>query len=320
MKYKLIFILSLCFSININAQKRAEYFFEENFKELNEAFIDLKPEGGSGSFVKDIVPKFSSEPRWVYKFPANSGLMFDNAAVKKFISGAYTVEMYFKYDDGKLLLYNTLLGDKTEAKQGSYLHLVLTRDPKYKIVKVYVDGEYHMRFPDETNKLEVGADTQISFFSQLGLNTSGGTVAMIKLYNYFIDIPEAKEEFRYFKDEALIVKELKEDVLDRIYFEQGNAKILASSHIALELVFNFLQQTEKNIELIGHTDNQGDYGVNIRLSKERAEAIKKYLLEKGIAANRIKTRGLGGSKPRASNNSDEGRKKNRRVELRVMKS
>ena len=65
----------------------------------------------------------------------------------------------------------------------------------------------------------------------------------------------------------------------------------------------------------GHTDNSGDYRANVKLSRDRANSIKKFLVENGIQSNRIKTIGLGSSRPRFSNDSESGRQKNRRVEI-----
>jgi OOP family OmpA-OmpF porin len=67
----------------------------------------------------------------------------------------------------------------------------------------------------------------------------------------------------------------------------------------------------------GHTDNIGTAAYNKKLSQERAEAVKKYMVEKGIDANRITPEGFGFDRPIASNDTEEGRQKNRRVEAAV---
>ena len=69
------------------------------------------------------------------------------------------------------------------------------------------------------------------------------------------------------------------------------------------------------ILLEGHTDNQGDWVENLKLSNDRVENVKAYLVLKGIAENRIRTKGWGGTKPLASNLTEERRKLNRRVEF-----
>ena len=76
-----------------------------------------------------------------------------------------------------------------------------------------------------------------------------------------------------------------------------------------------------NLEVIiavGHTDSRGSDAYNQKLSQRRAEAVKKYLVGKGIEANRVYTEGKGEKQPVADNKTDEGRAKNRRVEIEVV--
>jgi OOP family OmpA-OmpF porin len=70
-----------------------------------------------------------------------------------------------------------------------------------------------------------------------------------------------------------------------------------------------------NIEVAGHTDSRGSDAYNMELSRQRAEAVRNYLISKGIAADRLTAKGYGESQPVADNDTDEGRFKNRRVEL-----
>ena len=73
------------------------------------------------------------------------------------------------------------------------------------------------------------------------------------------------------------------------------------------------------IQLEGHTDNQGSAKANMELSESRVEAVKKYLVSKGIAKDRIKTKAYGGSQPLANEMTQEARAMNRRVEMRILK-
>ena len=72
-----------------------------------------------------------------------------------------------------------------------------------------------------------------------------------------------------------------------------------------------------NVVIEGHTDNVGTAAYNKKLSQRRAEAVKQYMVEKGINANRITAEGFGFDRPIASNDTDEGRQQNRRVEAAV---
>jgi len=74
------------------------------------------------------------------------------------------------------------------------------------------------------------------------------------------------------------------------------------------------------IEIGGHTDNIGSVAYNLELSRERAKAVTLYLVSKGIRISRIKFKGYGRSIPIASNETEEGRQLNRRVEFKIIKN
>ncbi|MFN8417286.1 MAG: OmpA family protein [Cytophagaceae bacterium] len=106
--------------------------------------------------------------------------------------------------------------------------------------------------------------------------------------------------------------------LNKVYFERSKAVLLEESYTELDkLVTLMLQYPKMKIYLSGHTDNQGDIAKNIQLSNERVQVIKDYLISKGIAANRISGKGFGPSQPIASNDTEETRRLNRRVEFKI---
>lgn len=108
--------------------------------------------------------------------------------------------------------------------------------------------------------------------------------------------------------------------LKSVLFEQSKASLLPESYPELDLVVNFLQNNPSvAIELSGHTDNRGVAADNIRLSQDRVETVKEYLVSKGIESKRITGKGYGGTKPIASNDNEETRKLNRRVEFTIKK-
>jgi outer membrane protein OmpA-like peptidoglycan-associated protein len=103
-----------------------------------------------------------------------------------------------------------------------------------------------------------------------------------------------------------------------IYFLSGKDIIQASSHAKLDTVVSILQSDAAlQISIEGHTDNTGSVAVNNALSAKRAEAVKSYLVQKGIAEDRIQAQGFGSSRPVAPNSTPDGRSKNRRVELHL---
>jgi hypothetical protein len=100
----------------------------------------------------------------------------------------------------------------------------------------------------------------------------------------------------------------------------GTTSLLEESYPELNVIADFLKNNPKvEIELNGHTDNRGDAKKNLILSQQRVEKIKSYLVSKGISARRIKGKGFGGAKPIATNDSEEARKLNRRVEFVILK-
>ncbi len=107
--------------------------------------------------------------------------------------------------------------------------------------------------------------------------------------------------------------------LRAIQFAQSTAEMVPTAKIDLDRVLTFLQQNPAIvIEVAGHTDNQGDFDQNVLLSRQRAEAVKTYLVGQGIDPRRVQTRGYGGTRPVATNNYEPSRQLNRRVELRIV--
>lgn len=104
-----------------------------------------------------------------------------------------------------------------------------------------------------------------------------------------------------------------------VFFETGSARLSTKSHSVLNQLADLMIDNPNNkLYIEGHTDNTGDHDMNVQLSKDRALAVKKYLSSKGIADDRMSTNGFGPDKPMDTNDTAEGRAKNRRVEF-IMK-
>ena len=105
-----------------------------------------------------------------------------------------------------------------------------------------------------------------------------------------------------------------------LIFAQGKSTIDPKSYPELDEVGQMMKENTKiEIQLEGHTDNQGSSKANLALSEERVEAVKKYLVSMGISKDRIKTKAFGGSQPLSNEMTQEARAMNRRVELRILK-
>jgi outer membrane protein OmpA-like peptidoglycan-associated protein len=108
--------------------------------------------------------------------------------------------------------------------------------------------------------------------------------------------------------------------LKNVLFAQAKTDILPESFPELDLVVNFLKENPTvRIELMGHTDGRGVHADNVKLSQQRVNRVKEYLESKGIEPRRISGKGFGGSKPIASNDTEESRRMNRRVEFVIKK-
>jgi outer membrane protein OmpA-like peptidoglycan-associated protein len=104
--------------------------------------------------------------------------------------------------------------------------------------------------------------------------------------------------------------------LNNILFDTGKAAIKPESEAALKTVIELLERDPSlKLEIQGHTDNAGAKDANLKLSKERADAVKASLVKAGITATRLTTAGLGDTQPVGDNKTDDGRARNRRVVL-----
>lgn len=107
--------------------------------------------------------------------------------------------------------------------------------------------------------------------------------------------------------------------LNNIFFDFGKATLRAESYPELDRLVTIMKENNKmSIEMSGHTDNVGNEASNLKLSEERAQSVTQYLIAKGVKSSRIVAKGYGKSKPVATNDTEEGRQLNRRVEFTIM--
>jgi outer membrane protein OmpA-like peptidoglycan-associated protein len=143
--------------------------------------------------------------------------------------------------------------------------------------------------------------------------------------------PDEPETYNGFQDAdgcpdaPPIVVEVRNDQIvvinEKINFDFESRKIVgARSFEALDLVVLAIKAHPeiKQLEVAGHTDNVGPRDVNMRYARQRAEAVVAYLIEKGIARSRLVSNGYGPDKPVASNDTEEGRAQNRRVQFNIL--
>lgn len=107
--------------------------------------------------------------------------------------------------------------------------------------------------------------------------------------------------------------------INNLFFETGKATLTVESDPELKRIVQVMQENATlQIEISGHTDNTGSDELNNKLSKDRADAVKNYLINQGVKSDRIRTKGYGKTKPKADNSTEEGRQMNRRVEFAIL--
>jgi OOP family OmpA-OmpF porin len=106
---------------------------------------------------------------------------------------------------------------------------------------------------------------------------------------------------------------------DNINFEFGKSEINPSSFAYLNALADLFIRTKMRVRISGHTDAVGSYDTNMEISRKRALAVKQYLESRGVDGNKLSCTWYGYTRPIASNETDEGRKQNRRVEFEILK-
>lgn len=180
-------------------------------------------------------------------------------------------------------------------------------------------------FESETTDKTYSAVTDKN--GKLSLQLPGPDTYLIKVkgigseldYNR-IEIPELQPNQSYGTFELTIKFDPPRTfVLDNVYFDTGKSTIKHSSTAELNELKEYLElKPSVRIEIAGHTDDVGSDENNMTLSQNRAEAVRNWLIRRGIDGDRIKAKGYGENQPVAPNNSPENRQKNRRTEVRIL--
>jgi len=142
-------------------------------------------------------------------------------------------------------------------------------------------------------------------------NTPAGTVVDGSGCPLKVPAPQVTERVIVTEADRKVVA----DAIANLEFDLGKSTIRAKSYATLNRVAALLMEKNFSLKLAGHTDNTGSKELNLRLSKDRAESVKAYLVSQGANASRIEATGYGMGQPIASNNTASGRQQNRRVEF-----
>ena len=183
-------------------------------------------------------------------------------------------------------------------------------------------GHYSMRRVIEVvsrEEYETWIAGQQSFYSANIRNTSADPNTD-KLFDY--EIRQRARELKndisaYINDTG---GEVSPDIqLKHVFYKSGSGELSDLSRYELDNLTTLMgQYPNMKVELGGHTDNTGDAAANLELSQKRAENVRSYLINKGVDGSRLFSKGYGQERPLESNDSEEGRQKNRRTELRIV--
>ena len=156
----------------------------------------------------------------------------------------------------------------------------------------------------------VGGETYDIKIKSVGISTDYST----------LEIPALDKGELYTEAQLTLQFELpKTFTLNNVQFDSGKSSLKKESFIELKQLYEYLTYKKTiKIEVAGHTDNVGDESGNMRLSQQRADKVKAYLVAKGVSSSRIMAKGYGETKPISENNSEEGKAKNRRTEVHIL--
>jgi len=219
------------------------------------------------------------------------------------------------------------------------MKMLLTLILTFGLFTLYGQKMAPMKVEVSTYEKEPLVGEQIVFFGQdskneiLGVTGSDGkcSVSLPQGETYDIKVRSVGDELDYssitiptlaanedFVEATLtvMIEEPKSFTLNNVHFSTGSAELKSSSTKELNELVSYLKFKKSiKVEIGGHTDDVGADDSNQKLSQKRAEAVRKFLIKKGIAEGRLKAKGYGESKPVASNSSEKGKAMNRRTEV-----
>ena len=247
-----------------------------------------------------------------FNVPSTSEFAYYSRGITEDNSDIFRVKLpIYKSPEPVVIVRGKLLDGKTGLPVGA--KIIYERLPDGKEVGVInsnpITGEYEIHLPGGQNYgVRAVADGHLSENQNLDLTnvTKDGTVETR-------DIRLAPIEVTPIEPNATVT-------LNNIFFNFNKAILKAESYPELNRLADLMKERgTMTVEIAGHADSTGPDDYNLLLSGWRAKAVSKYLNEKGIQADRITTVSFGETKPIQSNETKEGRKKNRRVEFKIIK-
>lgn len=286
-------------------------------------FASSRP-GGMGGM--DLYKTERLDETWMkWSDPVNMGAPVNTPGFDAYYSvdasgmDAFTTRAYMSRDGGSLDVLG-LRPVKPEPKVISldgYVYDKKTNEPLFVSIEYAINGK-------DSGWIET--DKTSGYYS-LELPSEGEYTFKINTEGYFSTqdslAVELKDE-NQFISKNIYLKPLEVGTavrLNNIFFDFDKATLRPESFPELDLVIDLLKKNKDlEIEIGGHTDNMGSAEYNEKLSNERAKSVRQYIVKEWISENRVSYKGYGKDKPEVSNETEEGRQTNRRVEFVILKN
>ena len=244
----LVIVLS---TLNLGyGQDQWTYDFNNGLFPIESGGKPLKVLGNKGQFLKEDIPNTDGLQRTVYQFEENSGLQFDNANTKGFLSKSFSIEVYFKMEkldswkrildfknrksdfgsyiyEGKLNFYDYAMSEKAPVRINQYVHYVYSRDFDTKTIKMYINGQLKVEFQDPGTEGMLDGDQVLNLFQDdliANHEASAGAVALIRLYDRVMTPVFIRRSYFSLKNpkqkEIIEEEEITESTIDKTEIEK----------------------------------------------------------------------------------------------------
>jgi len=247
-----------------------------------------------------------------FNIPSTSDFAYYSRGITEDNADIYRVKMpIYKAPEAIVVVRGKLIDAKTGKPVGA--KIIYERLPDGKEVGIVYSnpetGEYEIHLPGG-QKYGVRAEAQGHISENQSLDLTGDTKDGIVEHR----------DMRLAPLEVAAVEANTTISLNNIFFDFAKSILKADSYPELNRIVELMKEKPAmTVEISGHTDAIGPDAYNMTLSEMRAKSVSKYLVDKGVDANRITTTFFGETKPIGSNETKEGRRKNRRVEFKIIK-